>query len=599
MSNFQIAANPSDETIAVERLGLTDIERQLIVTADPANQQLYWNTAPTSAVDAMKVVDTFLTKTGLDYNELTLLLALKFIDPADNLFIKNIDTTLDSCDTTKKTIANLDNNALDRMHRFLRLQKKTGWKFEILDEIICQSKLGDGALDDNCLKIAAAIQTIVDATSFKIEELVCCYVEFPHADLPGIYSSLYDSIFQNKAKNGFIEPGLSAENISANEAAAVKKQLADFKTTISVCLHIKETDFYKLISTFTNTDLSFANLSMLYAYSRLIRVLKITTDDFLILEELTGLDIFKTPALTKQFIDAVEVARKIPLKPADIKFMLKHEAANLADREIKDQKTETTLKALQLAYQESFLANASPYDDTIIMAEEQKERTANLLSKLSLLNEADVKIIINFTDRIWNYSWTDENYIEHTGTTAIDAPVFINDKKLDRLFDTSSILSALNLLAAAADANLEDAKKAFLKSLLDTVSGYLFKTDKQTILVTTLTSVFKSNTDLTQVVLINALLKQTLPGTELLIDLLTTDTLIDTVLTHATPVLPIINEVDFAKLYSALRLMHKLFPLISAFKIHNAQVEWFLKNNAALGWFELDSIPYEAVPNCC
>jgi isochorismate synthase EntC len=62
---------------------------------------------------------------------LDLLLALSFIDPNDKLFIKHLDLT---CDTAKKEIANLDEAALDRIHRFLRLQKKTGWKLEVLNE---------------------------------------------------------------------------------------------------------------------------------------------------------------------------------------------------------------------------------------------------------------------------------------------------------------------------------------------------------------------------------------------------------------------------------------------------------------------------------
>ena len=137
MKDFQSAGNPADEAIAAEKLGLTDAERELIVTPDAANQQLYWNTTAATASDEMKVVDTFLTKTGLTYKELVLLLSLRFIDPAKNLFIKHLDLT---CDTIKKEIANLNDVALDRIHRFLRLQKKTGWKFEVLDEIISQSQ---------------------------------------------------------------------------------------------------------------------------------------------------------------------------------------------------------------------------------------------------------------------------------------------------------------------------------------------------------------------------------------------------------------------------------------------------------------------------
>ncbi|MBC7388476.1 MAG: hypothetical protein H7329_04635, partial [Opitutaceae bacterium] len=155
MQDFQVAANPPDEAIAAEKLGLTHEERNIIVIPKPtmADQQMIWNapaqwdTPPIagSVLDYMKRVDHFLEKTGLTFKELGVLLALKFIDKDGNLFIKHADL---SCDTAKKEIANLNETSLDRIHRFLRLQKKIGWKLEVMDASITQPKLGNGLLDD-------------------------------------------------------------------------------------------------------------------------------------------------------------------------------------------------------------------------------------------------------------------------------------------------------------------------------------------------------------------------------------------------------------------------------------------------------------------
>lgn len=89
MKDFQVGNVPTDEEIAAETLNLTDAERKMIVTPD-LNQQPFWNTTAGNAADELKVVDTFLTKTGLQYAELELLLALNFINPAGNLFIKHL-----------------------------------------------------------------------------------------------------------------------------------------------------------------------------------------------------------------------------------------------------------------------------------------------------------------------------------------------------------------------------------------------------------------------------------------------------------------------------------------------------------------------------
>src|SRR5690606_5618495 len=106
------------------------------------NAPAQWDDPPVvgNVLDYMTRVDHMLDKTGLSYKELDLLLALSFIDPDDNLFIRHLDL---SCDTAQKEIANLNEGGLDRIHRFLRLQKKTGWKIEVLDEIISQPLAGN------------------------------------------------------------------------------------------------------------------------------------------------------------------------------------------------------------------------------------------------------------------------------------------------------------------------------------------------------------------------------------------------------------------------------------------------------------------------
>jgi hypothetical protein len=592
MENFQFAAVPNDDSIGAERLSVSDSERKIIVTADPGNQQLYWCTGALAAVTAMKVVDTFLTKSGLTYEELDTVLALQFIDPAGNLFIKELDPDLSSCDTTKKEIANLDDNALDRLHRFLRLQKKTKWKIPTVDEIISQTKLGNGNLDNSCLRRTGDLVVIAARTGLTMEELVCCYGEFPHDTLPYTTWTPYDLVFQNKAKNGSVEPGISAAAVTINESAVIKKQLADFKTAIAVCLHLKSQDFDTLVASFPNTDLNFENLSTLYAISRFLIRLKLKADDYLVLTALTGLDPFNSPVNTIEFINAAYDVKSFPLKLADIRFMISHEATNLADREIKDATLDGMLRSLQASYQQSFLKNLSPFDASL-GADEQKEAAGKLLSGINLLSADDVKIILNFVDQNWVYSWVDADFVQHVGAVAADAPTFIIDKKLSTLFNVTSIINTLNLLGVAVAPNVDNARLNFLKAVMDTIAAYQFKNDKQSIIITAMTTAFKTDADTMFAVLNNAHLKQVAPGTDLLLALLTDDALIDTNTAHPLPILPPINAAAFPKQYGSLKLLHKLIPLINAYKFDATTVPWFLQNNAALGWMELDEIPFQ------
>lgn len=579
MEDFQSAGNPADETIAAEKLGLSDAERNLIVTpkANLIDQQSYWNapaqwdTPPIigNVVDYMTRVDHFLDKTGLTYKELDLLLSLKFIDPSKNLFIKHLDL---GCDTAKKEIANLSVAALDRIHRFLRLQKKTGWKFEVIDEIISQTQLGNGTLNDACLIKAAHLLKLSEKTGIKIDELIGFYGEIPHTilqdDAP---QPLYQQVFFNKAKNGFIDEGLLPEKVDGTQL------LSNFITSISVFLQIKEQDLSKLLLLLPDGKLTFSNLSSLFAASRLMRKMKIIIEDYIILTNLTALNVSHSPANTLDFVEAIDSLNKSPLKLADVKFMLQHEASNLADREIKDDKIKQILEKLQKDYQSNFSENKSLFNVNM-SAQEQKEILQNVLSKLTDIGEEDVKIFIKFIDKNW--------------TSANDAKTF-TDNKINGLFDTSSIKAKIDALAAAPGPDISSEQKDLVKAFLDSIAGYQLQVGKQTILEQTLATTFKADLELVKIVLKYAILKQPAPGTSFLSSILSADALIDIDTTHTIPIFPVITAGAFVDQYRALRLAHKLFPLVNSFKLENQDVEWFFKNNKDLGWFEWDSIPYQ------
>lgn len=580
MKDFQSAGNPTDGAIAAEKLGLTDAERKLIVTPDVAGQQQYWNTKTANASYEMKSVDTLLTKSGLTYKELDLLLSLKFIDPDDKLYIKHLDL---SCDTAKKEIARLDEAALDRIHRFLRFQKKTGWEFEILDEIISQRKLGRGKLDNNknsvgdrndCLINASDLVTLSEKTGIKLGELTGCYEEIPHRTFnDDAHTPLYHQIFLNKARNGFIDEGLLPERVDGS------RLLHSFKTSISICLQITEQDLdIHLLPLLPDDNLTFSNLSYLFAASRLMQGLKLKAEDFFILVQLTGINIQASPRATLDFVEAVKSAQTIPLKLADIQFMLHHKAANLADREIKEDKITQILEKIQSEYQNNFSANKNLFDVNL-SAGEQKETLQNALSKLSGMGEEDVKILIKFIDKDW---------------ASADAAKAFTHEKLNSLFSTKLVKIKIDALAAAPGPDISNEQLDLVKAFLDAVTAYQLHLGRQSILEQIISSAFKTDLALVKIILKYAILKQPAPNTRLLSDILLSDTLIDADITHALPVLPVITSVAFADQYRAIRLLHKLFPLVNTFTLENQDIAWFLENNATLGWFEWDSIPYEA-----
>ncbi len=571
MEDFQSAGSPSDEAIAAELIGFSDAERMLVVAPDSANQQHYWNTSSAIASDEMKVVDVFLNKTGLTYKELDLLLRLEFIDSADNLFIKHLDV---SCDTEQKEIANLNDEGLDRIHRFLRLRKKTGWTFDMLDQVAIQGKLGFGQMNDACLVNAALLIKISEKTGIKIDELIGFFGEFPHEELTETGPTpLYQQFFQDKAKNGFVDENLAPSKVDGSQL------LSAVRSSISVCLQLKEQDLDKLLPLLPDANLTFSNLSFLFAGSRLMKKLKFSADDFVILVQLTGIDIQASPKKMLEFVETVKLAQNVPLKLVDVQFMLQHKAGNLADREIKAEKIKALLEKLQKDYQANYNVYKSPFDVNL-SADEQKETLQTTLSKLAGIEEDEVKTFVKFIDRAW--------------TSATNAKTF-TENNLGGLFDTTAIKVGIDTLAAAPGPDISAEQKDLIKTFLDSIAMYQLSVGKQSILEQTLTKTFKANSDIVKIVLKNASLKQPTPVVGLISDLLLSDTLIDMV--NPTPVLPPITSTQFGDQFRAVRLLHKLFPLIDSFELTAREIEWFFENNAALGWFELDSIPYEAGQN--
>ncbi|KIO75805.1 hypothetical protein TH53_18480 [Pedobacter lusitanus] len=574
MKAFQSASSPSDLAIAAEKLGLTDTEKDLIVTAASAKQQTYWNTTAANASAEMNNVDVFLTKSGLSFKELTVLLTLKFIDPDKKLFIKNLDLT---CDTTKKIIDSLDDVALDRIHRFLRLQKKTGLKFELLDEFISQVSLGGGDLQEAILQIAD-LKRVSAASGLQLDELTGFFGQIPYeirseeSPLP-----LFSQVFLNKSKNGFADEKLLADTILGTGL------LSAYRDSLSVCLQLSGDDFDQLTSFTPDGKLNFKNLSTLYAIARLMKKLGLKRPDFEIISELTGLIFSAAPAVLLQFVTQAMAFRAYPQRPADLLFMLKHEAADLVNREMKETRIIEVLTGLQQDLKKVLTDNQSLYNDGL-ETDEQREALQNQLAKLTNVEPDTVKVLMGFLDALWVTPAAAKTFADDH-LAYLDKAAGIKREGLD----TTDLKNKIDDLAAASPANFATVQKTLLKSYFDTLSVYFITAGKKTVLVQCIMQVFKSSEDLAKVILDNALLRQPAPGTAAISDLLSADSFIN--------LLVPVTSLNCAGQFSALRLLHQMIPLINSFQLEITDTAWYFKNAGSLGWFLFDGIPYDSTLN--
>ena len=549
--------------IAGERLHLTEAERKLIVGAPVPNnnaaQQDFWNVpAPGNVLEHLKRVDHFLDRTEISYTDLERLLALPFINKGERLFIKHNDL---SCDTAQKEIAGLDLEVLDRMHRFLRLQRKTGWKPEVLDAVISQPHLGGGKLDEACLIAAAQLTVLSEKTGLKIEELTGCFGTLPHTALSTEAAPpLFQNVFLNKAQNGVVNKDFLPQNIDGS------KSLTAYVSYLATSLQLKPADLEILLPLLPNDKLDFPNLSFLFFASRLIRKLKLKAADFAALIQLSETAISGSPQEALDFLAAFEDFKASPLSATDVLYLLRHQAAKLSEREPQAAKIEQLLTKLQTGFLKTAAGHPSEFNADLTAAE-QIQPLKEALFTLEGVDESGVKTIVGFLEKDWVSAAGAKDFLDHTLPESISRAAL------------NGALDALDATAAGADTSSEQLQ--LVKTFLDAIAAFEVEQEKEQFLQQTLVTEFKASPDTVAQVLKYAVLQQPAPGTALLSSILKED--------FAAPV----SEGEYPQAYAAVRLLHKMLPALSAFKLSAADLEWHFKNDAALGWLEWDGIPSE------
>lgn len=593
MKQFQLGSSVSPEALATERLGLTIREREIITKpqATLAGQQSYWNTPlkwnnpidgntqQGSVVEYMKRVDHFLDKTGLTFKELRSLLKLSYINPDRDLRINDINTE-NQCDAAGKIIEKLTVKSLDRIHRFLRLQKKTGWSFHFINELTTQKKLGKGKRDGlegyELLIKAGQLIEVSEKTNIPLTDLIGFYGEIPHGyieeDGP---KPLYYQVFLNKTKNGFIDEGFFPEyvenpSLNTNSDLPYPEILTSYSASLATILQLSMQELDQLFSLLPDDRLNFSNLSYLFAATTLSKRLNLKIEDYLNLVKLSGLNISESPQSTLDFIRLVENFKKSRLSTSHARYFLTHYEGDTSIADINEDAIKILLESIQEAYLDNLILNASQFDDNLNI-EENINILKNELLRLDEFSEED----INTTIQYLNKNWTDAE-IEIAEIN--EAKIFVAQKFA---FLHDDIENAFHNFIHSSEENVMDTAKELIKTILLSSASIHSQRNKNSLLAQTLADNFKSDIDFIQTILKHAKIKQYGPEIESIADIFLDEFL--------NP----IDAVGYPKQYAAIQLLHKLIPLIQSLGLTNEEVSWYLEHNASLGWFELDAIPYD------
>lgn len=169
------------------RLGLSVKHHELIATsqATMAFLKKVYGIAFTESGGKITKFETkeLLGPMGIEREDLDDLITTRFItdEGALNIRIRRSKRSSDSIQNDVEHIENLTRDALDRMHRFVRLQKVLGWKTGELDMVLVHlaaNGIGSG-LDPVALGVIGAMQRLAKPLKLSVEELVATWSDMP------------------------------------------------------------------------------------------------------------------------------------------------------------------------------------------------------------------------------------------------------------------------------------------------------------------------------------------------------------------------------------------------------------------------------------
>jgi hypothetical protein len=561
MRAVQAGGAPPDAACAAEQLGLSDAQRTLVVTPGPAAQPAIWNTPGSPAAATLDVVDAFVTRAGISYLDLIELLGLPWVDAGQDLFVQHLDS---SADLAQKRIVNLDDTALDRIHRFIRARTATGWASATLDRAIRSPAGGAGALDDAALIVFTRLSDAAGSYSLTIDAVLDVLETLDIDDPDGTYAA----VFLDPARVGAVDPRFLPAAVHANEAAEAVTpgsgiRLSAALDPLGLALGTNPADTALLVTAAGGDPaLTAASISAAYGLSRIALALGLPAGEVTDLVAMTASDPRASAAALISFGQAATAMRDSALPVATWRYLLRHEAADLATRDLPAATITTLLSDLHAAYDAALAA------DTITAAGQgtPTENTAAIRPFLAKLPGITATTLARLQTLLLD-NWTDP---------AVTEPAF-TDAALGGYVDTTAIKAALATRAATPPPK-DAAENAVIAAVADAVSGYLYHADRQAALSTAIATAFALDENLAQALLAGARLKEPPPaGQPLLLDVLLDDS------TSAA-------TADLQQ--RSIALLHAIVVAISKLSLPTATIAWLLAHAADLGWAELDHLPY-------
>ena len=283
-----------DELLPQIILELSEKEFKIITTAiidETVLTELYGFVFDFVKFDAQKL----LLPTKVSRSELGELIQTRFIAGNTSITIVAEKKNNDSVQNDIEHIYGLTLQALDRMHRFVRLWKKTSWSIQELDLVLTYSGMTGEDID---LKVVSEILSIQKKTGQSVEITCSLFSDIPVNSVKENQEPLFDRLFNieglvknhrwsadaNLLDKAFQYP-IPDNGLSTDENI-------DIHTRLLAGLGIDDQSLLKLLvalkvplgaTTDNKISINHANLSLLFRHVRLASSLRLSIDELFIL----------------------------------------------------------------------------------------------------------------------------------------------------------------------------------------------------------------------------------------------------------------------------------------------------------------------------
>lgn len=569
--------------VAAEALGLAPSEHDLVFLPAPGDQAQIWSTAPAPAAPTMARLDRFIQRTGLEYGAVGQLLAGRYVKAASDLFIRHLDS---SCHLEAKEIANLDEAALDRIHRLLRLARKTGLPVRDLDRLAAAPRLGGGDLGPAALHALADLSRLSAELHVGLGTMIAWLDVIPTDGAPSEHALL----FQNRAATGPLDRGLEPDAIRANEIAEAAvpgsgRRLAALAPDLATAYGLRAPDLALLLERLAAPALfngapalSFRSLAALHGRIGLMRALGLQAADLVALERLSGIDPLAGAAALLRFVRAARAIQARGVAFGELEYRLARTGPDNAARDLPDSQLRALLESLNKDLVAAARDNRSPYDDSLAAL----EQAAAFEAMLQRQPELDRDAVAALADMV---------RVAVPPAGAVAAAKAALSGPLAPLLDEVAAVAAIDAIVAAPSDDTR--RKLLLKLVMDALADAGWRGAARSAASAALARLPGATPELSAVILggraplwRGARLPLADGSMAALARLLTDRALA-------------IEGADLAPaavpdLYRALRLAHAVGGLAAPFKPDPATVAFMFEQGAALGWLDLDGTPFEA-----